>query len=155
VTKYVPAVDKEKIYDKSTDPVTVYRNRSNLIRETIGPKCFVETCPGGTPLDGIGYFNSYFNWDDLYCNWQGMYSLFVSINGNAFLNHIVVYPMPGEGLELGLPMSLEEVKKLRPVEFTRLENFVTEGVGTTDAEARAPLSLMLPSQVSHIHWQAL
>ena len=48
----------------------------------------------------IGFFNSYFNGEDDYNSWQGMYALFSSINANAFLNHIVVYVMPGEGIEL-------------------------------------------------------
>jgi len=148
LTKYVPSVDKERIYNKSTDPVAVYRNRSNLIRETIGPKCFIEACPGGTPLDGIGFFNSYFTWWDLYNNWQGMYNLFVSINGNAFLNHIAVYVMPGEGLELGLPMSIEEAKKLRPMEFNR-HSKLWKGVGTTDAEARTLVTYVALTGVSY------
>jgi hypothetical protein len=36
-----------------------------------------------------------------------MYSLFSSINGNAFSNHIFAYVMPGEGIELGEPMTIE------------------------------------------------
>ena len=93
--KYVPGVDLDKIADKSVDPIVAYRNRLKLIRETIGPHRFIEGCPAGTPLDGIGYFNSYFTGEDPYNSWQGMYSVFSSINANAFLNHLVVYVMPG------------------------------------------------------------
>ena len=64
-------------------------------------------------MNGIGYFKSYFNGDDLYNTWQGMYPLFSSINANGFLNHMVAYVMPGEGVELGPPMTLEEVKAKR------------------------------------------
>ena len=77
-----------------------YRARLQTIRDTVGPRVFLEGCPAGTPLNGIGYFNSYFTGHDLYSNWQGMYPLFSSITANAFLNHIVTYLMPGEGLEL-------------------------------------------------------
>ena len=145
LTKYLPSVDKERIYDKSTDPVAVYRNRSNLIRETIGPKCFIEACPAGMPLDGIGYFNSYFNWHDLSTNWGGMYNFFASTSGNAFLNHIAAYVMPGEGLELGLPMSSEEAKKRRPPEFTRQHL----SLGVSDAEARTLVTYAALTGVSY------
>ena len=59
-----------------------------LIRETVGPQTFIEGCPAGTPLNGIGYFNSYFTGHDVYNSWQGMYALFSSISANAFLNHM-------------------------------------------------------------------
>ena len=151
LTKYVREVDKKLIYDKSADPITVYRNRTKLIRETIGPKVFVEACPGGTPLDGIGFFNSYFTWLDVHNNWQGMYNLFVSINGNAFLNHIAVYVMPGEGLELGLPMGIEEAKKLRPTEFSEewTSRNLGTGIGVTDAQARTLVSYIALTGVSY------
>ena len=121
--RYVPAVDKNRLHDKSIDPIVAYRNRLKLIRETIGPKRFVEGCPGGTPLNGIGYMNSYFNWFDVFNRWQGMYNLFSSINANAFLNHIVAYVMPGEAIELLPPMTVAEAE-----------------IGTTMAEARTLVS---------------
>jgi hypothetical protein len=68
-----------------------------------------------------------------------MYPLFSSINANAFLNHMVVYVMPGEGLELGRPMTVEEAtRKRRPgvVETARTREEPMVGFGTTLAEAR-------------------
>lgn len=109
---YVPRVDRKKLYSDA-DPLVVYRNRLKVIRDVLGPDRFVEGCPAGTPLNGIGFFQSYFNGDDLYNTWQGMYPLFSSINANAFLNHLVVYVMPGEGVELSPPMTLEQVKQTR------------------------------------------
>ena len=111
--KYVPGVDLDRLYDKSIDPLVAYRNRLKLIRETIGPKRFVEGCPAGTPLNGIGYFNAYFTGQDVYPSWQGMYPMFSSINANAFLNHIVVYVMPGEGIDVEPPMTVEEARQKR------------------------------------------
>ena len=110
---YVPKVDRSRLWDLSTDPLTIYRQRLQLIRSVIGPDRYIEGCPAGTPLNGIGEFQSYFNGDDLYNTWQGMYPLFSSINANAFLNHEVVYVMPGEGVELGPPLTLENVAKTR------------------------------------------
>jgi hypothetical protein len=114
-----------------------------VIRDTIGPGRFIEGCPAGTPLNGIGYFNSYFNGHDMYSNWQGNYPLFSSINANAFLNHLVVYTMAGEGVELTPHMTLEEAAQKLPANFVTAagdairarENPVT-GIGTTMAEAR-------------------
>ncbi|HZU28113.1 MAG TPA: alpha-galactosidase [Bryobacteraceae bacterium] len=137
--KYVPAVDHSKLYDPAADPVDVYRKRLQIIRETLGPHRFIEGCPAGTPLNGIGYFQSYFNGQDLYNNWEGMYPLFSSITANAFLNHIAVYVMPGEGLELGPPTTVEETMKNRPpvvLEVTRSREEPVTGFGTTLAEAR-------------------
>ena len=112
--RYVPGVDRSKLHDPNVDPLVNYRARLKMIRETIGPNRFIEGCPAGTPLNGIGYFDSYFTGHDLYNNWQGMYPFFSSINANGFLNHLVVYVMPGEGLELGTPMTVEEAKVKRP-----------------------------------------
>jgi Melibiase len=111
--QYVNRVDRSRLYDSTADPLAVYRTRLKVIRDVLGPDRFIEGCPAGTPLNGIGYFQSYFNGDDLYNTWQGMYPLFSSINANAFLNHIVVYLMPGEGVELSPPMSLDQVKQTR------------------------------------------
>ena len=110
---YVPRVDHTKLYHADADPLAVYRTRLKVIREVLGPDRFIEGCPAGTPLNGIGVFQSYFNGDDLYNTWQGMYPLFSSINANAFLNHLLVYVMPGEGVELGPPMTLDQVKQTR------------------------------------------
>ena len=149
--QYVPAVDHQKLFDPS-DPLAVYRRRLALIRETIGPQRFIEGCPAGTPLNGIGYFNSYFNGDDLYNNWQGMYPLFSSINANAFLNHLLVYVMPGEGLELGLPMTVEESTRKRPqpvVATARTRENPMTGFGTTAAEARTLVTYVALTGVAY------
>jgi hypothetical protein len=149
---YVPGVDHQKLYDRQTDPVTVYRRRLALIRETIGPHRFIEGCPAGTPLNGIGYFNSYFNGHDLYNNWQGMYPLFSSINANAFLNHLLIYVMPGEGLELGLPMTVAEAERNRPepvVATARTREDPMTGFGTTAAEARTLVTYVALTGVAY------
>jgi len=149
---YVPAVDRQKLYDKTADPMEAYWNRLKVIRETIGPKSFIEGCPAGTPLNGIGYFNSYFAGQDVYNSWQGMYALFSSINANAFLNHIVVYLMPGEGLEVGEPMSVEEAKAKRPpevVDTARTREEPVLGFGTTMAEARTLVTFIALSGVAY------
>jgi hypothetical protein len=148
--KYVPAVDREQLYDKAVDPIAAYRRRLEVIRQVIGPKTFVEGCPAGTPLNGIGFFNSYFNGQDVYNNWHGMHALFSSINANAFLNRRVVYVMPGEGMELGERMSVEEAKRRRPAEVvdtarTREDPMI--GFGVTTAEARTLVSLVALSGV--------
>jgi hypothetical protein len=65
-------------------------------------------------LNGIGYFNSHFTGHDLYANWQGMYPLLSSITANGFLNQIATYIMPGEELEFGKPMTVDEARKKRP-----------------------------------------
>lgn len=137
--KYVPAVDTNRLHDKLIDPLVAYRNRLKLIRETIGPRRFIEGCPAGTPLNGIGYFNSYFNGEDMYGSWHGNYAMLSSINANAFLNHIVVYTMAGEGIEVAPPMTLGEAVRRRPapvVEVARTREHPLVGFGTTLAEAR-------------------
>ena len=149
---YAPPVDRSKLHDKDVDLVENYRHRLDLIRRVIGPKRFVEVCPAGTPLNGIGYFNSYFNGDDLYGSWQGMYPMFRSINANAFFNHVAAYVMPGEGLELGLPMSVEEAsKKRRPVvmEVANIREDPVAGFGVTQAEARTLVSYVALTGIAY------
>ncbi len=148
---YVPAVDRNKLHDK-TDLMANYRRRLELIRETVGPHRFLEGCPAGTPLNGIGYFNSYFTGHDLYNNWQGMYPLFSSINANGFLNHLATYVMPGEGLELGAPMTVEEAVRKRPrqvVDTARTRDEPMTGFGTTMAEARTLVSWVALTGVAY------
>lgn len=150
--KYIPGLDRARLHDSTADPLEVYRQRLARIRETIGPRRFIEGCPAGTPLNGIGFFNSYFNGDDLYNNWQGMYPLFSSINANAFLNHLAVYVMPGEGLELGLPMTVAEARQKRPpivVETARTREDPMIGFGTTDAEARTLVTYVALTGVAY------
>lgn len=135
---YAPPVDTSRLYSKS-DYVQSFRSRFAVIRQAIGPERFIEECPAGTPLNAIGYVNSYFNGQDLYGNWHGMYSLFSSIIGNLFLNHMVTYVMPGEGLELGEPMSVAEAAKKRPavtIETERTREDPATGFGVTSPEAR-------------------
>ena len=143
VARYAPTVDHSRLHDPGADLLQNYRARLQTIRDTVGPRVFLEGCPAGTPLNGIGYFNSYFTGQDLYSNWQGMDSLFNSITGSAFLNHMVTYLMPGEGLELGLQLSPDEAvgKRAKQVIDTardREEPFT--GIGTTLAEARTLVS---------------
>ena len=83
--KYVPTVDASRLHDPKADLLKNYRDRVKLIRETIGPDRFIESCPAGTPLNSIGFVDSYFNGDDLYNNWQGSYPLFSSIASNSVL----------------------------------------------------------------------
>lgn len=138
-------MDLDRIANKSIDPIEAYRNRLKLIRDTIGPHRFIEGCPSGTPLNGIGYFNSYFTGEDPYNTWMGMYSVFSSINANAFLNHLAVYVMPGE-VDVEPLMSVEEAMKRRPSLVARTartrENTLPAGFGTTLAEARTVVSFV-------------
>ncbi len=137
--RYVPSVDKERLWDKKTDPIVVYRKRLKVIREAVGPRTFIEGCPAGTPLNGIGYFNSCFTGNDVYNSWQGMYPLFSSINANAFLNHMVIYVMPGEGIEVGPPMTVKEAESRRVpavVETAKTRESPLKGFGVTLPEAR-------------------
>jgi len=148
--QYVPAVDRSRLHDPTADPLIAYRERLKIIRDAIGPETFVEGCPAGTPLNGIGYFNSYFNGQDVYNNWNGMHALLSSINANAFLNHIVVYVMPGEGMELGPHMSVEEARQKRPaevVETARTRENPMTGFGVSIAEARTLVSCVALSGV--------
>jgi hypothetical protein len=140
---YVPGVDRSRLYDRSIDPLVAYRNRLKLIRETIGSKRFIEGCPAGTPLNGIGYFNSYFNGEDLYDSWEGMHNLFTSITANAFLNHLAVYVMTGEGIDVEPPMSVDEAKAKRDSAFAGLVGHVPlSRFGVTMAEARTLVSYL-------------
>lgn len=140
---YAPTVDKTRLHDPKADFIANYRSRLEKIRSTIGPGRFLEVCPAGTPLNAIGFANSYFNGDDVYNNWQGMYSLFSSIYANGFLNHLLVYVMPGEGIELGEPMSVADATEKRKavvVETERDREEPLTGFGVTDAEARTLVS---------------
>jgi len=149
---YAPPVDKSRLYAPHADFIQNYRDRLNLIRETIGPDRFIEVCPTGVPLNGIGYVNSYFNGDDLYNNWQGMYSFFSGVLSNLFLNHIVSYVMPGEGLELGAPMTVAEAAIKRPkptIDTERIREDPMTGFGTTLAEARTLVSYVSLTGVAY------
>jgi|GEM_PF-234636 len=148
---YAPRVDVTRLHDRTTDPVEIYRKRLAVIREAIGPKIFVEGCPSGTPLNGIGYFNSYFNGQDVYNNWQGMHALLDSINANAFLNRMVVYVMP-DGVELGETISIEEAKRKRApnvvINASQREDPMI-GLGVTLPEARTLVSMVALSGVAY------
>jgi hypothetical protein len=150
--RYVPAVDTTRLHDRAADPLEAYRHRLEAIRGTLGPRRFIEGCPAGTPLNGIGFFNSYFNGHDLYNNWQGMHPLFSSINGNAFLNHLAVYVMPGEGLELGLPMTVDDARRKRPpivVETARTREDPMTGFGVNSAQARTLVTYVALTGVAY------
>ncbi len=150
--KYAPPVDRTRLHDPGADFIANYRSRLAMMRKTIGPERFLEVCPAGTPLNAIGYANSYFNGDDVYNNWQGMYSLFSSIYANGFLNHLLVYVMPGEGIELGEPMSVADAeKKRKPIvlETERDREEPLTGFGVTDAEARTLVSLIALTGVAY------
>src|ERR1019366_3602227 len=150
--RYVPAVDRARLHDSAADLLAAYRHRLEVIRDTLGPRRFIEGCPAGTPLNGIGFFNSYFNGHDLYNNWQGMHPLFSSINANAFLNHLAVYVMPGEGLELGLPMTVEAAMRKRPrivVSTARTREDPMTGFGVTSAEARTLVTYVALTGVAY------
>jgi hypothetical protein len=139
IPKNAANIDLSKLYDSKTDPLVVYRKRLDVIRDTVGPQTFLEGCPGGAPLDGVGVFNSYFTGDDVYNSWQGMYAFFSSVTANAFLNHILVYVMPGEGIEIGTLMSVQDATKSRVpsvVSVERSRETPLRGFGATLNQAR-------------------
>ena len=145
LSRYAPLVDKTKLFDTTIDPVVSYRNRLQLIRDVIGTKTFLEGCPAGTPLNGIGFFNSYFNGADVYNTWLGSYALFNAINANAFLNHIAVYVMPGEGIDISPFTSLAEAKKKMPARYiytAETSEDSLKGFGVSMAEARTLVSFV-------------
>jgi hypothetical protein len=150
--RYIPSVDRTRLHDPSVDPVVAYRKRLEVIRTTIGPRTFVEGCPAGTPLNGVGYFNSYFDGDDVYNSWQGMYALFSSINANAFWNHVLAYVMPGEGIDVAPPMTVAEAEQKRPRTFVgvaRSREQPLAGFGTTLAEARTLVTYVALTGVAY------
>ncbi len=139
LTEYIPYVDRDKLYDKNTSQIEAYKNRLEVIRRSVGEETFLEGCPGGTPLQGIGYFNSYFNGDDIYNSWLGMYPFFLSLNANLFLNHIACYLMPGEGICVSPKMDIEQARSVYNPEFIRVASTREtdiSSVGTTMSEAR-------------------
>jgi hypothetical protein len=72
-----------------------------------------------------------------------MYPLFSSIVSNLFLNHLLVYVMPGEGIELGEPMTVDEARTKRPPIVLATEKSREDpmtGFGVSDAEARTLVS---------------
>lgn len=107
---------------------------------------------GGNAAAWHRLFQLFFKSHDLYNNFQGMYPLFSSINANAFFNHIFAYVMPGEGLELGRRMTMEEAKGRRTPDL--LKEIATReeppsGVGATDAEARTLVSFIALTGVAY------
>jgi hypothetical protein len=150
--RYAPTVDTTRLYAPKADFIENYRERFSVIRKTIGPERFIEECPAGSPLNAVGFVNSYFNGQDLYSNWQGMYALFSAIGNDLFLNHIVSYVMPGEGLELGEPMTMDEAVSKRPtvaLEVERSRENPTTGFGTTLAEARTVVTYVALTGVAY------
>lgn len=136
---YAPSVDRSRLYSPSTDLVQAFRNRFAAIRQTVGLKRFIEECPAGTPLNAIGFVNSYFNGQDVFENWDGMYPYFSSITGNLFLNHMVTYVMPGEGMALSTLSTMVQAAATQSpsaVDALRARDESPNGFGTTLAEAR-------------------
>jgi hypothetical protein len=136
---YAPAVDKSRLYDPAIDPIVTYRNRLKLIRDVVGPETFIEGCQAGTPLNGVGFFNSSFTGHDVYNSWQGSYALFSSIGANAFLNHMVIYVMPGEGIDVSPHMTVEQARQNmvpRCIEVAKTREDPLVGFGVTLPEAR-------------------
>ena len=71
-----------------------------------------------------------------------MYTVFSSLNANAFLNNIVVYVIPGE-MAVEPDMTVAEAMKSRVspvVETARSREKSLKGMGTTLAQARTVLS---------------
>jgi hypothetical protein len=152
IAKYAPLVDRSRLYDPAIDPRAAYRKRLEVIRDTIGAGRFLEGCPAGAPLDGVGYFDSYFNGEDVYNSWQGMYALFDSIYANAFLNRMVAYVMPGEGMELSPTMTVAEAtvsRNARVLDTAREREDPLRGFGTSVAEARTLVSQVALSGVAY------
>ena len=74
-----------------------------------------------------------------------MYALFSSINAYAFLNHIVVYVMPGEGIDVETPMSVPEAEKKRVpsvIQTARVREDPMPGFGVTLPEARTMVTYL-------------
>ncbi len=150
--EYVPTLDRKRLYDSSDDFISSYRERLKLIRDVIGRETFIEGCVAGTPLNGIGYFNSCFNGADMYNSWKGSYAVFSSVNANAFLNNMVIYVMPGEGIDVSPVISPGEAElKMAPrtieVALTREDPFT--GFGTTLPEARTLVSFISLTGVAY------
>jgi hypothetical protein len=152
IPKYVPQVDLSRLYNHSIDPVQAYRNRLGVIRNAIGHDRFIEVDLAGTPLNATGYVNSFFNGDDLYDNWQGMYALFSAISANSFFNHILAYNMPGEGMSLEPYMKPDEAagkKHPKVIETVQDRESPVIGYGTTLAEARTVVTYVALSGVAY------
>jgi len=139
LTAYVPSVDKSILYDPQMDPIEAYRNRAGVIREAVGPETFIEACPSGTPLNGIGIWDAYFNGDDIYNSWTGMYPFFASLNANLFLNNVVCHIMPGEGICLAPEMSIEEAGMVindQQMHVITTRETDSRTIGVNEAQAR-------------------
>jgi hypothetical protein len=139
LTEYIPFVDRDRLYNPNISQIEAYLNRLAVIRKAVGAETFIEACPGGTPLQGIGYINSYFNGDDIYNSWLGMYPFFGSLNANLFLNHITCYLMPGEGICVSPKLDIEKARSVYNPEFIRVASSREtdiSSVGTTMNEAR-------------------
>lgn len=137
--EYIPGVDKARLYDTTILSIEAYHNRLRVIRDAVGNNTFLEGCPAGAPLQGIGYFNSYFNGEDIYNSWHGMYSFFLSLNDNLFLNNVATYLMPGEGICVSPKMDIKKAKTVYNPEFIRVASSREadiSSVGTTMNEAR-------------------
>jgi hypothetical protein len=78
--------------------------------------------------------------------------LFSAIGNDLFLNHYVSYVMPGEGLELGEPLTMSEAKTKRPsvaLDVERSREDPTTGFGVTLAEARTVVTYVALTGVAY------
>jgi hypothetical protein len=88
----------------------------------------------------------------MYNSWKGSYAVFSSICANAFLNHMVMYVMPGEGIDVSPLMSPEEAAiemAPRAIEVVKTREDPFTGFGTTLAEARTLVSIVSLSGVAY------
>src|SRR5438270_10277075 len=75
-----------------------------------------------------------------------------SINANSFFNHILAYNMPGEGIAIEPPLSVEEAAKKRlpeVLETVRGRESPVAGFGTTLSEARTVVSYVALTGVAY------
>ena len=88
----------------------------------------------------------------MYNSWKGSYAVFSSINANAFLNHMVMYVMPGEGIDVSPLMSVAEAKQTmapRTIEVALTREDPFTGFGTTLPEARTLVSAISLTGVAY------
>lgn len=95
--------------------MVTYRNRLQLIRDVVGPKTFLEGCPAGTLLDGIGFFNSYFNGADVYNTWLGSYSSIGIILLQIKNNTVVEFAI--KSFDKAMGVATYKTSKQTPVEM--------------------------------------
>jgi len=93
----MPELDEKNSSGTHRTRLPFTADRLKTIRGAIGRVSFSKGA-GRNAAHGIGYFNSYFNGNDLMTIGRNV-PLFSSSRKRIF-NHIFAYVMPGEGLEL-------------------------------------------------------